>query len=105
VQLARAESQTYSLDPINLADIVLDASDEVWPQAQAKGIRVEMQLNGNGYWVAADRSLMTRAVTNVVNNAVKYSPNDTLVMVSVSETERFEQVCIDKNRHDRCILS
>jgi len=84
VQLARAESQTYSLEPVNLADIVLDASDEVWPQAQAKGIRVEMRLDGNEYWVAADRSLMTRAVTNVVNNAIKYSPNDTLVLVSVS---------------------
>jgi signal transduction histidine kinase len=89
VQLARAESQTYSLEPINLTDIVLDASDEVWPQAQAKRIRVEMRLEGNEHWVAADRSLITRAVTNVVNNAVKYSPTDTVIQVSVSsETPR-----------------
>src|SRR6185312_1117927 len=36
------------------------------------------------YWIRADRSLMTRAVTNLLNNAVKYSPNDTLVQVSLT---------------------
>ncbi len=83
VQLARAESQTYSLEPVNLVDAVIDASDEIWPQARAKDIRVEMKLDGNEYWIAADRSLMTRAIANVINNAVKYSPSSTVISVSI----------------------
>ena len=84
VQLARAESQTYSLEPTNLADIVADAGDELWPQARTKSIGVDMNLGDREYWVAADRSLMTRAIAHVINNAIKYSPNDTVVKVSVA---------------------
>lgn len=84
VQLTRAESQAYVFEPVNLADIVLDASDEIWPQARAKRIRVETHFEGDAHWVRADRSLMTRAVTNLLNNAVKYSPSDTVVLVSLT---------------------
>ncbi|WP_206956500.1 CHASE2 domain-containing protein [Trinickia acidisoli] len=83
VQLTRAESHAYVFEPVNLADIVLDASDEIWPQARAKRILVETHFEGEGHWIHADRSLMTRAVTNLLNNAIKYSPSETLVHVSV----------------------
>jgi CHASE2 domain-containing sensor protein/nitrogen-specific signal transduction histidine kinase len=95
VQLARAESQAYSLEPVNLVDAVIDASDEIWPQARAKDIRVEMKLDGNEYWIAADRSLMTRAIANVLNNAVKYSPSSTVIAVGVS---------LDASRRVRCTV-
>jgi CHASE2 domain-containing sensor protein/signal transduction histidine kinase len=84
VQLTRAESQAYVFEPVNLADVVLDASDEIWPQARAKGIFVETNFEGDGHWINADRSLMTRAVTNLLNNAVKYSPSETVVHVVVA---------------------
>ncbi|WP_116137603.1 CHASE2 domain-containing protein [Trinickia diaoshuihuensis] len=84
VQLTRAESQAYVFEPVNLADVVLDASDEIWPQARAKGIFVETHFEGDAHWIHADRSLMTRAVTNLLNNAVKYSPTETVVLVSVT---------------------
>ncbi len=93
VQLARAESQAYSLEPTNLVDIVADAGDELWPQARTKGIRVDMDIDGKEYWVAADRSLMTRAVSNVINNAIKYSPNDTVVKVSVADAPPHRVEC------------
>jgi len=84
VQLARAESQAYVLEPQNLVELLIDASDEVWPQAQARNIRIETELeesgeNTGGYWICADRSLMTRALVNILNNAVKYSPPDTKI--------------------------
>lgn len=84
VQLTRAESQAYIFEPVNLADVVLDASDEIWPQARAKGIFVETHFDGDSHWINADRSLMTRAVTNLLNNAVKYSPSETVVHVAVA---------------------
>lgn len=88
VQLTRAESQTYLFEPVNLVDVVLDASDEIWPQARAKRIRVETHFEGDAHWIRADRSLMTRAVTNLLNNAVKYSPSDTVVRVSLTDDPR-----------------
>lgn len=93
VQLTRAESQAYLFEPVNLADVVLDASDEIWPQARAKGIFVETHFEGDGHWIHADRSLMTRAVTNLLNNAVKYSPTETSVLVSVTNVANDRVQC------------
>ncbi|AFT89755.1 CHASE2 domain-containing protein [Paraburkholderia phenoliruptrix] len=93
VQLARAESQTYLLEPVNLAELMIDASDEVWPQAHAKRIALDTATDsrdggddqgGDGHWICADRSLMTRALVNILNNAVKYSPPDTRIACELS---------------------
>ncbi|MCP3705728.1 CHASE2 domain-containing protein [Paraburkholderia sp. CNPSo 3274] len=85
VQLARAESQVYALEPTSLAELVIDASDEVWPQAHAKRIQIDTAFEGEQMgWINADRSLMTRALVNVLNNAVKYSPVDTRIVCTVA---------------------
>ncbi|MCC8397548.1 CHASE2 domain-containing protein [Paraburkholderia sp. MMS20-SJTR3] len=85
VQLARAESQAYVLEPLNLTELVIDASDEVWPQAHAKRIALHTETGNEddeARWIYADRSLMTRALVNILNNAVKYSPPDTRIECS-----------------------
>ncbi|WP_395065678.1 CHASE2 domain-containing protein [Paraburkholderia silvatlantica] len=85
VQLARAESQVYALEPTSLAELVIDASDEVWPQAHAKRIQIDTVFEGEQMgWINADRSLMTRALVNVLNNAVKYSSADTRIVCTVA---------------------
>ena len=92
VQLARAESQAYVLEPVNLAELMIDASDEVWPQAHAKRITLHTDTgddadNEDGHWICADRSLMTRALINILNNAVKYSPPDTRICCSLASAK------------------
>jgi CHASE2 domain-containing sensor protein/signal transduction histidine kinase len=84
VQLARAESQTYVLEAVSLSELAIDASDEVWPQAHAKHIHLETESDGQGgCWIYADRSLMTRALVNILNNAVKYSPRETRITCTI----------------------
>jgi CHASE2 domain-containing sensor protein/signal transduction histidine kinase len=88
VQLARAESQAYTLEPASLADLVIDASDEVWPQARAKQIQIDTEFEGSEMgWINVDRSLMTRALVNVLNNAVKYSPSNTRIVCTIRLAE------------------
>jgi signal transduction histidine kinase len=91
VQLARAESQAYVLEPVSMTELMIDASDEVWPQAHAKRITLQTETtdtdgetaDDEGHWICADRSLMTRALVNILNNAVKYSPPDTRITCSL----------------------
>ncbi|MGF6774230.1 CHASE2 domain-containing sensor protein/signal transduction histidine kinase [Paraburkholderia sp. GAS199] len=86
VQLARAESQAYVLEPVSLTELTIDACDEVWPQAHAKRITLHTEGGDAAHWICADRSLMTRALVNILNNAVKYSPPDTRITCSVGST-------------------
>jgi CHASE2 domain-containing sensor protein/nitrogen-specific signal transduction histidine kinase len=84
VQLARAESQAYQFEIVSVADVLIDASDEVWPQAQAKRIRIVAELGDAPCWISADRSMLTRTFVNLLNNAVKYSPAETVVTCTLS---------------------
>ncbi|SIT39742.1 Integral membrane sensor signal transduction histidine kinase [Paraburkholderia ribeironis] len=88
VQLARAESQAYVLEAVSFAELIINASDEVWPQAHAKHITLHTEAHvdagsDDGYWICVDRSLMTRALVNILNNAIKYSPPETRIVCSL----------------------
>jgi signal transduction histidine kinase/CHASE2 domain-containing sensor protein len=74
VRLAKAESADYEFEPIDLSHVLSDAVDSMWPLAQAGDVTVEFDLSDLEYVVLADRGLVTRALVNLLDNAVKYSP-------------------------------
>lgn len=79
VQLARAESLKYVMEEIDLNDILMDAIDELWPQITAKDIRVETLGGEERLLVECERSLLTRALVNIIDNAIKFSPPGTSI--------------------------
>jgi len=74
VRLAKAESADYEFEPIDLAHVMSDAVDAIWPLAQAGDVTIELDFGDFEHVVLADRSLVTRALVNLLDNAVKYSP-------------------------------
>ncbi len=84
VNLARAESERYALEVVNLSDILLDAIDDLWPQSRAKSIEVHAEGGDEEHLVMADRTLMTRALINLIDNAIKYSEPKTRIDCQVA---------------------
>lgn len=84
VQLARAEVLVYAKEEIDLADMLMDAIDELWPQLTAKGIEVETVVEEEPLIVLGERSLLTRALVNVIGNAVKYSDERTRIICTLA---------------------
>lgn len=83
VQLSRVETQAYRLADCELGEIAHEAVEAIRAQAAAKSIRIDLAASG-AVPVRAERGLLLRAIVNLGNNAVKYSPPDTTVLVSVS---------------------
>ncbi|WP_083360337.1 CHASE2 domain-containing protein [Pseudomonas antarctica] len=80
VQLAKAEADGYHFQPTLFAMLVMDAFDQVAVIAQLKGIHLVHDLDeADEGMVSADQSLLTRALFNVLENAIKYSPSGTTV--------------------------
>ena len=73
VQLARAEAKPLESEPIDLNDVAIDAADALWPEARARGIRVDVEGIDDPHMVEGDRQLLTRTVINLIGNAIKYS--------------------------------
>jgi CHASE2 domain-containing sensor protein/signal transduction histidine kinase len=83
VQLARAQSQEYRFEEVDFQDMLLDATDEMWTLAQGKNIRIVTDVvsehDSDDFPVRADRTLMTRALVNLLSNAINYSPDNTTI--------------------------
>ncbi len=94
VQLARAESHEYRFEEIEFQDILLDATDEMWTQANGKQIKLVTDVPEGEYPVWVDRGLMTRALVNLVTNAINYSqPNTTIRCVLRLATASNQILC------------
>ena len=85
VQLARAEVTPVSLEPLDLADVAVEAIDEVWPQSAQRKIRIEQVGGDTPLMVLGDRSVLARTLVNLLGNAVKYSPPESTITVTLSE--------------------
>lgn len=88
VQLAKAEADGYHFQPTLFAMLVMDAFDQVALIAQLNGIHLVHDLDeADEGMVSADQSLLTRALFNVLENAIKYSPSGTTVRLRHSSTQ------------------
>jgi CHASE2 domain-containing sensor protein len=79
VQLARAESQPLDRTVFDLSQILIDAADNLWPQAQASGATVVTPDGENEHLVRGDPVLITRVLVNLIDNALKYGPTGGMV--------------------------
>jgi PAS domain S-box-containing protein len=94
-QLQRKDKQEVLKIPLRLDEVVRETITSLQPQAKKKRIRLIEQPARRIPPVAADKSLITQAVKNLVNNAIKYSPERTTVTVSTALEAEAVRVCVE----------
>lgn len=95
VQLARAESQPYRSELLDLGQVAMDAADILWPQASKKGVRILTPGDEEEFLVQGDPALLRRLTTNLLDNALKYGPEGGVIQVSLTGAEEDGRpVCI-----------
>lgn len=84
VQLARIGAVDLECEDVDLAAVASEAIDSCWPQANEKNITI----SGDGLDVEAfirgDAGALVRALSNLIDNAVKYSPADSEVRCDIA---------------------
>ena len=94
-QLQRKDKQEVLKIPLRLDEVVRETITSLQPVAKRKRIRLVEQPAHRIPPVAADKSLITQAVKNLVNNAIKYSPERTTVTVSTALEAEAVRVCVE----------
>ncbi|CAB3810914.1 CHASE2 domain-containing protein [Paraburkholderia fynbosensis] len=84
--LARAEARSPKAADVDLAPLLGDAVDDLWAHASAKRTAVRL-IAEPGMLVVADALLLRRGFANLIDNAIRYSPEGATVTVAADESE------------------
>ncbi len=72
---------------LSLAEVVNAALDTVGPAAQARGVRLEQDLDPAAVTIAGDADRLQQVVWNLLSNAIKFSPSGGRVLVRLERTD------------------
>jgi signal transduction histidine kinase/CHASE2 domain-containing sensor protein len=84
--LARAQARSPKATEVDLVPLLGDAADDLWAHASAKRIRIRLVAEP-GMLVVADALLLRRAFANLIDNAIRFSPDGATVTVAADESE------------------
>ena len=85
---------TLKREPTDLADVLEPVLAIVWPQAEAKRLAVAADLPRGLPAVSADRDRLVQILLNLVDNAVKFTPEGGRVTVTASSREGMVEVVV-----------
>ena len=88
-----AGAERFIFADIDAAALVRGVVSDIEPQARHAGTQIELTSAGTGIHVRADENALALALRNLLDNAIKYSPNRSAVSVEV------------KQEHDRAAIS
>lgn len=93
LDISRIDAAEWKLEPTSLNKVVESCLENVRPQAQNKDIHLQTQLPAEDVVIPGAAGRLEQAITNLVSNAVKYTPPGgkvTLQMRSEDGTIRLE---------------
>jgi signal transduction histidine kinase/FixJ family two-component response regulator len=80
--------------PIRLAVAIESAVESLRQSADAKGISIELDLDGQAGPVAGDSDRIRQIVWNLVSNAIKFTPDRGQVRVKLERVENYVEITV-----------
>lgn len=87
VQLARAENQALRWEEFDLGDVLVEAVDGLWSLARNRDVEIVVTGADRSGRMCGDRHLIARALCNLIDNAIKFSPPGGKVLCKLTRRE------------------
>lgn len=99
LQAALMEKQelTLNLSELHVHDIIQKALDNHQLQLQDKGGIVELTLNAANDGIEADEAHFTNMISNLIDNAIKYSKDKPLIRIATHSTAKHIVIRVEDN--------
>jgi two-component system phosphate regulon sensor histidine kinase PhoR len=99
LQLSRIESGEVplTLQPLEIREVLATAVDRMGPQAQKHGLKLRIKIQPLVPYVMVDRVLIERAIVNLIDNAVKFTPEGGSIVVSARSSDSMVTVEVRDN--------
>lgn len=84
LHVARADSLSEErFSDLMLDDVLGNAIAELQPQARARNMALQVNTSDEELWMSGDAGSLERTVTNLIGNAIKYSPDGATVRIDL----------------------
>jgi two-component system phosphate regulon sensor histidine kinase PhoR len=99
LQAAVMDRQEITLNrlPLHVHNLIHEIMDNYKLQLEEKGARAELSLDARFDYVEADPVHFRNLISNLVDNAVKYSKENLLIKISTYNTNKFIGIRIEDN--------
>ena len=96
LDFARIQSGTFSIVPSldSVSEVLMPVIDRIGLQAEARGQRLEVDLPAGLPDVPVDARRIAQVVSNLVRNAIKFTPEGGTIRVSAFQQGRQIRVCV-----------
>ena len=91
------QEQQLNLRPLHAHIVIQEAMENFHLQLEGKGGREECQLNARNDLIEADEVHFTNLITNLIDNAVKYSKENLLIRITTHNTSKSLIIRIEDN--------
>jgi signal transduction histidine kinase len=96
LRIALAETGTVAREAVNLSELVASMVELYAPVSEERGIRLESAV-GEGAQVQGSRQLLAQALANLLDNAIKFTPEGGRIRVSLRTPAAGPEVIVEDN--------
>jgi two-component system, OmpR family, phosphate regulon sensor histidine kinase PhoR len=94
LSISRAESREDEFErlPVDLREVAQESGRALLPAAEAKRLKLELSLPDGQLIVLGDRKALDQAVDNLLDNAIKYTPEDRCIKLELSAAGKLARI-------------
>jgi two-component system phosphate regulon sensor histidine kinase PhoR len=89
----------YKFASASITELAEIAINHLRPQAEAKSIQLELQIEGAIPQIALDKVAILITLENLIDNAIKYSPSDRRITIAIGmakdKDKKPDQMCVE----------
>jgi signal transduction histidine kinase len=94
LRIALAETGTVAREPVNLSELVASMVELYAPVSEERGIRLESSV-APGAEVQGSRQLLAQALANLLDNAIKFTPDGGRIRVVLRAHNGVPEVVVE----------
>ncbi len=91
------EKVNYMIEKVNLCKMIEHIYDTTLPQSQSKNIQIRLEIPDHPVLIECDLYYLTLAIQNIVDNAVKHTPEGGEILLSLIDSWQNVQILVKDN--------
>lgn len=99
LDISRIASGILSIEkqPLHLTTLIDPVVDAVYPEARAKSIEIKVEVDRSVRWVNGDPSRLQQVINNLVQNAIKFTPEGGNITIKLSYNDGQADLTVSDN--------